>query len=307
MGKQYRDNEINGEGHVLDLLSAYIDRSLDEPERERVRAHIEGCADCRAAYVELQATMRMVQNMPVAAVPRAFTLTPEMAARVRKPSLLERIFSPKLAPTFATGSVVAFVMLFFLFAGSGFLNPDGFAPAASNPAALSAPTDDAARQVEPSEGEGNDAMSIAAAPTPTTAAFGGSAEDSSEKMPGEPTQPTAEAAVPLVPAGTPLPVGSGGGLPEEQVTPNTAITDSGTSSPTTVAIDPAPPAPGVAGSGTTENQAYSTESEAPAQQTTLAQSQPGQDMNLLLAAEIGLLVLGLALAAAAIIARLRAA
>ena len=39
--------------NILDLLNAYIDGELDENEAMRVRAHIDGCEDCRKAYGEL--------------------------------------------------------------------------------------------------------------------------------------------------------------------------------------------------------------------------------------------------------------
>jgi anti-sigma factor RsiW len=300
-----QDNEINREGHVLDLLSAYIDRSLAEPEREHVRAHIEDCATCRAGYVELQATIRLLHTMPAAPVPRAFTLTPEMATRARKTSLLERIFAPRFAPTFATGSVVAFLVL-FLFASVNFSSMNGpFSLDSAPQAALVAPTGAASAQEAPSADD--DMTLYLAEPTTTTASAANSGDDSARKVPDEPTQPATDTAMFPAPAATPVVEGYAGETPPgAQVTPNTNIAGSDTSSPTTVALDPA--VPGYAGnsdgSPSTENDSTSTQDAT--RQLATAQSQAGQDMNLLLAIEIGLLALGLALAVAAIIARRRA-
>ena len=302
----HQDNEINREGHALDLLSAYIDSSLAEPEREHVRAHIEECAGCRAGYVELQATIRLLHTMPAVPVPRAFTLTPEMATRARKTSLLERIFAPRFAPTFATGSVVAFLVLFFLFASVNFSNTNGPFPLDSAPpAALVAPTGAASAQEAPSADD--DMTLYLAEPTVTTASAAGSGDDSARKVPDEPTQPATDTAMLPAPAATPVAEGYDGETPPDaQVTPNTTIAGSDTSSPTTVALDPA--VPGYAGnsSGSQAMENDSTATQDATRQLATAQSQAGQDMNLLLAIEIGLLALGLALAVAAIIARRRA-
>src|SRR4051794_16380340 len=101
------------EPHVWDLLSAYIDNELDKATHEEVRTHLEECEDCRAGYIELRATQRMLKAMPVAAPPRAFTLTEEDVAR--RPGFLQRMLTPRNSPRFATGSVLAFALLVFVF------------------------------------------------------------------------------------------------------------------------------------------------------------------------------------------------
>src|SRR5262245_18020352 len=102
--------------HVREQLSDYMDGLLPGDAHEAVRAHLEGCADCRADYVELRATQRRLQAMPAMASPRSFTLTPEMAGTARRTSFWERFFVPQNAPRLATGSVVAFLLLFFFLA-----------------------------------------------------------------------------------------------------------------------------------------------------------------------------------------------
>ena len=113
-----KDNNINSSPHVGDLLPGYLDSSLPAADLTAVRAHLATCDACRADFADLQATRTMLQQVPVVLTPRSFVITEEMASQVRKPSLLERIFTPRFAPTFAGGSVVAFVLLVFLFATS---------------------------------------------------------------------------------------------------------------------------------------------------------------------------------------------
>jgi hypothetical protein len=112
-----KDNITNAP-HPLDLLPGYIDNSLPEADLAAVRAHLETCASCRAYQADLQSTLSMLQHMPLVPAPRSFAITPEMAGRVRKRSFWERIFTPTFAPTFAGGSVVAFALLIFLFVTS---------------------------------------------------------------------------------------------------------------------------------------------------------------------------------------------
>ena len=78
-----------GGEHVDQLLTPYIDNDLDAEARAQVRKHLQECADCRADYVELQATRKLLGSLPAVIPPRAFTITPEMAAasnpRLAKP------------------------------------------------------------------------------------------------------------------------------------------------------------------------------------------------------------------------------
>ena len=113
-----KDNNINSNPHVGDLLPGYLDSSLPAADLAAVRAHLDTCDACRVDYADLQATRTMLQQVPVILTPRSFVITEEMAGLVHKPSLLERIFTPRFAPTFASGSVIAFVLLIFLFATS---------------------------------------------------------------------------------------------------------------------------------------------------------------------------------------------
>ncbi|MEO5953782.1 MAG: zf-HC2 domain-containing protein [Chloroflexia bacterium] len=308
MGKTYNNNEINGEGHVHDLLSTYIDKSLEEPERVRVRAHLEECVDCRADYVELQATSRMLQQMPIVAVPRAFILTPEMVKGARKTYFWERIFAPRTAPTFASGAIVAFGLLIFLAVTSTFATSakpplsTAFYQASPQDTIRSSATSDPGS----STGEAN-TMAEPTTPTEAAEAPNVSASKQSATPPSDAGDDTAMS--PPVPADTPAPaVGQGGYIqPGSLITPNTQIASSGNSSPTTVALSTDTQTT----DGTTQD---NTAGSSPANDVTDNNVQPqpiavqapiAQTFDPLLTVEIGLLVIGLVLAGAYLFARRR--
>ena len=59
-------------------LSDYYDGMLTGPERDQVKAHLEGCEQCRAAYAELEETMAALAGMKG----KKEGAPPEMAERV---------------------------------------------------------------------------------------------------------------------------------------------------------------------------------------------------------------------------------
>jgi anti-sigma factor RsiW len=309
MFDEIKNKPIESNGHVQDLLPAYIDRSLEENERVRVRAHLEECTGCRADYVELQATRRMLQQMPIVAVPRAFTLTPEMVkGAARKTSLWERIFSPRSVPTFASGSVMAFALLLFLFATTAFTQPS------------SAPVDSYATSMlmtqapeRPAGGSEESTSRMSEEPTPVVAADGAPNESSAKQPSAEPSaEPPVSAGANPAPDATPLPGGMGGGnLPESSITPNTTVGESGTGSPTTTSLYFTPTegedTANSAGGSTDTDSVGGGEGADSMTDVTTAQSPLAQTFDLLLAIEIALLVIGVGLGVAALIARRRAA
>jgi len=201
--------------HVREQLSDYMDGLLPSDAHDAVRAHLEECADCRAEYVELKATQQLLQAMPAIAAPRSFTLTPEMAGTARKASFWERFFVPQNAPRLATGSVFAFLLLFFFLASSSI--PGKFEMQTS-------PPESSQYRVAPSGApQATDtpfSSALMAAPTSTTAAAepsAGGAANQSERAPS--------------PENTP-------GL-----APNTEVGTGGTSGITTTTSDVAPAPP----------------------------------------------------------------
>ncbi len=56
-------------------LSLLIDGRLSDRDRRRIEAHLQECAECRAAYEDLQRTVLLLQHAPRLTPPRAFTLS----------------------------------------------------------------------------------------------------------------------------------------------------------------------------------------------------------------------------------------
>ena len=57
-----------------DTLAEYMDGRLGAVARTRVDQQLASCADCREELEELQATVALLQQLPVEPVPRSFTL-----------------------------------------------------------------------------------------------------------------------------------------------------------------------------------------------------------------------------------------
>lgn len=63
----------------LEALSAYLDGELARRERARLEARLQVNPELKLALEELRRVRRALRSLPQAAVPRRFTLTPEMA------------------------------------------------------------------------------------------------------------------------------------------------------------------------------------------------------------------------------------
>jgi hypothetical protein len=202
-----RNNNIHGE-HVIGLISSYIDNALDADDRERVRAHIDACEVCAAEYRELRATQQMLRAMPVQVPPRVFTLTEGMvrARSEARPSWLSRMLGRALAPRLATGSVLAFALLLVMLVSDlGVLNRSvtgmTSAPGAreaknSAPLMLAAPTSTTATlsEARPVTADATSTTASAGAalqPTEGADAAGGGSDQSVPANPAPPT-PTPE-------------------------------------------------------------------------------------------------------------------
>lgn len=258
--------------HVTEQLSDYLDGLLPSDEREAVRVHLDECAECRADYTELQSTQKLLQLMPAMAAPRSFTLTPEMAGTARKASFWERFFVPQNAPRLATGSVVSFLLLFFFLASNVTPGLRPLVPSESNSSAPVAINSGAAQATDTPPFS----ASVAAEPTSTTAAVApsaGGAANQSERAPS--------------PENTPV------------LTPNTEVGTGGTSGITTTTSDVAPAPP--SSDGTISNDQFAKSATPPAD---FRASTPTSTDNRTgwVALQLGLLIVGLALGAAAFIA-----
>lgn len=72
---------FNRHRRYRDDLSAYIDGELPPERTANSEAHLEVCQGCRRELEGLRATALALRDLPPAAVPRSFALTPEQAGR----------------------------------------------------------------------------------------------------------------------------------------------------------------------------------------------------------------------------------
>ncbi|GEM_PF-4513887 len=89
--RKYDENQI--------LLFAYGE--LEPDEAERLKAHLDECADCRSVFDEIKSTRLLVNDPDMPASPSSVTvarLTSEARKRVRRPGLLERLVVPRFYP-----------------------------------------------------------------------------------------------------------------------------------------------------------------------------------------------------------------
>ena len=72
---------FNWHRRYRDDLSAYIDGELPPEQTADSEAHLKVCQGCRRELEGLRATALALRDLPPAAVPRSFALTPEQAGR----------------------------------------------------------------------------------------------------------------------------------------------------------------------------------------------------------------------------------
>ena len=125
-------------------LSVYVDDMLPERARRRLEAHLDSCQACRQELAELRSTVEALGSLPMAEVPRSFTLAAAPVAEVRPQPTARRLeFGLRLAT--ATAAFALALVVVGDFAG---LPGDGeeeeeetprvLAPAEGTPAAMEA-------------------------------------------------------------------------------------------------------------------------------------------------------------------------
>jgi len=102
-----------------EILSAYLDGQLSSRELEKVQKRLETQPDLQRALDELQRTRMVLRAAPRRRAPRNFTLSPDMVPQ-RRPLFW-------LAPAFSVASALAVILLVATFAFSLIpgLNPTG--------------------------------------------------------------------------------------------------------------------------------------------------------------------------------------
>lgn len=102
-------------GHVADRLSAYLDGALRAAEAERVRVHLERCAQCRGEWEALRRTVALLRTLPEQEVPAGFRarVMERVAASSRQPAVTRAARAarwPRLAAWAAAAAVAATVL-----------------------------------------------------------------------------------------------------------------------------------------------------------------------------------------------------
>jgi anti-sigma factor RsiW len=92
-------------------LSAYVDGMLSERARRRLEAHLDSCQACRQELAELRATVEALGSLPMAEVPRSFTLAAAPVAEVRpRPAARRLEFGLRLATATAAFALALVVI-----------------------------------------------------------------------------------------------------------------------------------------------------------------------------------------------------
>ncbi len=92
-------------------LSVYVDDMLPERARRRLEAHLDSCQACRQELAELRSTVEALGSLPMAEVPRSFTLAAAPVAEVRpRPTARRLEFGLRLATATAAFALALVVV-----------------------------------------------------------------------------------------------------------------------------------------------------------------------------------------------------
>jgi len=143
-------------------LSAYLDDMLSERARRRLETHLDSCQACRQELAELRSTVEALGSLPMAEVPRSFTLAAAPVAEVRpRPAARRLEFGLRLAT--ATAAFVLALVVVGDFAG---LPGDGEEEEGEMPAMLAPAAAETQRAMEAAPAETPAAMTAVPVETP---------------------------------------------------------------------------------------------------------------------------------------------
>ena len=92
-------------------LSVYVDDMLPERARRRLEAHLDSCQACRQELAELRSAVEALGSLPMAEVPRSFTLAAAPVAEVRpRPAARRLEFGLRLATATAAFALALVVI-----------------------------------------------------------------------------------------------------------------------------------------------------------------------------------------------------
>jgi hypothetical protein len=192
----FRQNGETAHDWARERMSAFLDGRLPRTETSGLEAHLSSCAVCRDELQALRATRQLVRAMPMARLPRTFTLQAAPGRTV----LPRSFFYLRTATAMAAASFVALLAASVLLPTVGPSSASApavqqakqaptAAPASSQPSLRTAPAVPQTESATAAGGAGSAAPGAAVAATP--------------QAPSAPA-PRAPASVPS-PAGTPAP------------------------------------------------------------------------------------------------------
>jgi len=133
-------------------LSAYVDDMLSERARRRLEAHLDSCQACRQELAELRVTVEALGSVPMAEVPRSFTLAAAPVAEVRpRPAARRLEFGLRLATATAAFALALVVVGDFAGLPGGGEQEEEEMPAMLAPAPVETPAAMEAAPVETPE------------------------------------------------------------------------------------------------------------------------------------------------------------
>lgn len=203
-------------GHIIELLSAYVDGRVTTVERLSVETHLASCAGCRNHLRSLQATVALLHDLPVVPAPRSFYIYPNMVPQKRKSPL-----AALLRPSWAFGALrlaasVASMLLVIVLAVDA-LGPVGSRGAAAPPPSVGygagAPQDLGPDSAPTQAAYASAFVTAVPAATPASAAPAVSAAVAPSPDAARAALATAVPAATVVPPAAATPAPSGAGLP----------------------------------------------------------------------------------------------
>jgi hypothetical protein len=121
-------------------LSAYLDGRLSDSDKDRVDSHIGSCDACARKLVEMSALLADLRRLPDVKAPRSFTLTPQMAAELRREKDIQQRTSARRVYLGLSGATAAAAVILVALVGSTALLSHNNATTPSSPIVTSRQT-----------------------------------------------------------------------------------------------------------------------------------------------------------------------
>lgn len=123
----------NISNHDWEAISAYLDGELNNKERMRLEARLQGSAELRRAADDLRRMRLVLRSQPKVKAPRNFTLTPQMAGIRQRPA-------PRAYPFLRLASAIASILFVMVLASDLLLGTSRYGVMrGSQPSIMSAP------------------------------------------------------------------------------------------------------------------------------------------------------------------------